>query len=363
MTNNALAALGWSDFFERQRAQGDFDGLIFARVWQEHRGEYRVLSETGDTRAAIPGKFRHEAKGRNDYPAVGDWVACEPRTSSDPLVIRTLLERKSKFSRRAAGTHDIEQIVAANIDWVFVLTSMNRDFNARRLERYLTLSHESGAAPVIVLTKTDLASDEERSRVMAELKAVAGTTPYLTLSLVSGEGIDDIRDYLQPGVTGALLGSSGVGKSSLVNALSTATRMEIGPVGEDDRGRHTTTHRELIVLAEGGILIDTPGMRELQLWGGAEGLLEAYADVEPVATSCRFTNCRHETEPGCAVQAALESGTLPPERWSGYLKLKGELKHELIKTDKAARSAETKKWRTTHKALRSRIKAKRGDDV
>jgi ribosome biogenesis GTPase / thiamine phosphate phosphatase len=322
-----LATLGWDDgwsaAFEEHRAAG----LVPGRVAVQHRGAWDVLSEEGETRARLPGRARRDADSPADLPVVGDWVALEPASGSEAAAIRAVLPRRTKFSRLAA--HDPgsdvtrEQVIAANVDVAFIVASVVDDLSPRRFERYLTLAWESGARPVILLTKADLATDP--GPATAGVAKVAGDVPVHAVSARSGLGLDAVRSYLAPGVTTVLLGPSGVGKSRLVNTLAGEEVMTTGSVRDDGSGRHTTTHRQLVILPGGGIVVDNPGMRELHLWLAADGLEEAFEDVVELEAQCKFGDCRHEGEPGCAVQEALADGRLDPERWRSYRELQQEV--------------------------------------
>ncbi len=319
-----LRDLGWQPFFSQaldDLAEPDF---VPARVARQDRQRYLVFGEAGELVAEVSGKMREAAHARVDFPAVGDWVAVRPRPDEGAATIHALLPRKSRFSRKVAGVTTEEQVVAANVDSVFLVSGLDHDFNLRRIERYLTLAWNSGAVPVIVLNKADLCDDLDGRLVAVE--AVAMGIDILAVSAKAGEGLDALRAYLGRGQTVAFLGSSGVGKSTLVNRLLGEDRMQTAEVREDDgRGRHTTTFRELILVPGGGVMIDTPGMRELQLWADEESLHAAFADVEALAADCRFRDCAHDTEPGCAVRAALATGDLDAGRFHSYLKLSKEL--------------------------------------
>lgn len=319
-----LATLGWDDGWSAAFEQHDAAGLVPGRVVVPHRGAYDVVTAEGETRARLPGRARRELEAA-DLPVVGDWVALDPRGQAAPEIL-AVLPRRTKFSRRAA--HDPgadvarEQVVAANVDVVFVVASLADDVNLRVLERYLTLVWESGARPVILLTKADLASDPESA--VRDLDGLGDVTVH-AVSVRTGLGLDAIRGYLGPGVTGALLGPSGVGKSTLVNALVADDLLATGEVARDGSGRHTTTRRELILVPGGGLVVDNPGMRELHLWLADEGLEDAFEDIVELAARCRFSDCRHEGEPGCAVTEAIAAGTLDPERLASYRELEREL--------------------------------------
>jgi ribosome biogenesis GTPase len=322
-----LAALGWdAAWAEAFRAFGE-EGLAPARVAIQHRGAYDVLHADGEARAHVSGKLRHEAGCPADLPVVGDWVAVDLEPSGSPT-IQAVLPRRTQFSRRAAhdpGATGVarEQVIAANVDVVFVVASLADRPDARLLERFLTLAWESGARPAILLTKADLEPDAES--VAAELSAIGGDVPVHVVSARTGLGLDAVRSQLGPGVTGALLGPSGVGKSTLVNALVGEEMLATGGMRADGSGRHTTTRRQLARLTDGSLLVDNPGMREVHLWLADDGLEAAFADVVQLEAACRFRDCRHESEPGCAVQSALADGRLASERWQSYLGLEREL--------------------------------------
>jgi ribosome biogenesis GTPase len=294
------------------------------RVGTEHRGAYVLLTEDGEQWAVPTGRLRLEHReGRGDLPAVGDWVAYTLPESSDRAVVSAVLPRRTAISRKTALNETKEQVLAANVDLVFLTTAIPDDLNLRRLERYLATAWESGARPVIVLTKADLADDVDAA--VASVEGIAAGVPVHAVAVLVGKGLDELRAHLDGNPTIVLLGSSGVGKSTIVNALLGTDTIETQEIRKDGRGRHTTTRRELFLLPDGGIVIDTPGIRELQLWDAGEGLDEAFEDVETFAERCRFSDCSHEHEPGCAVRAAIEAGELPAERLASYLKLQREL--------------------------------------
>lgn len=329
----SLQDLGWDDGFAA--AFEPHDNCIPARVSAQHRGGYDVLTERGELRVRLAGRLRHEAASAADLPAVGDWVALREET------VHAVLPRRSAFTRKAAWSPTEAQVLAANLDTVFVVSGLDGDFNLRRLERYLTLAWESGATPALVLTKADLCEDVGGSLLEAE--QVAFGVPAHVVSNVTGEGLDELSPYLAPAKTVALLGSSGVGKSTLANRLLGAELQATKEIAEDGRGRHTTTSRQLLRLPGGALLVDTPGLREIQLWDADEGIEEAFADVDELAAGCRFNDCAHRREPGCAVQAAIDEGRLPRERLQSYRALQRELARLARKQDARLRSEERKK--------------------
>lgn len=294
---------------------------VRARVVSQEKGSYKLSCELGVKLAAVSGKFRYEALTVSSYPAVGDFVLAEWPEDDSPAVIRSLFPRKSCFLRKAAGSAKQEQVVAANIDTVFLCMSLNQNFNLRRLERYLSITYDSGAEPVVVLTKADLCPRVEEK--IAQVRNAAPDAEILSVSSLTGD-FEAVLPYIQSGKTVAFLGSSGVGKSTLINRLTGAETMATGEIGNEDKGRHTTTHRELIALANGAFLIDTPGMRELGLWDSEDGIDTAFRDIEALSRACKFSNCTHTKEPGCAIQAALKDGTLEQARWDSFRKLKNE---------------------------------------
>nr|WP_263328525.1 ribosome small subunit-dependent GTPase A [Neobacillus sp. Marseille-Q6967] len=331
--------------------------MIIGRVALEHKRMYRVWTEQGELLCEVSGKFSFEAISREDYPAVGDWVVIKPRAVEGKGTIYSVLPRFSKFSRKSAGRTTEEQIVAANVDTVFLVNSLNEDLNLRRLERYLLLTWESGANPVIVLSKADLCKNIEEK--IAEVESITfGGVPVIAISAETMNGFDRLTDYLEPGKTIALLGSSGVGKSTLTNRLLGEEKQLVQEIRLGaDKGRHTTTHRELIQLPNGCVLMDTPGMRELQIWESSKGLSETFADIDQLSGTCRFRDCQHEDEPGCAVAAAIESGTLEPERLTSYFKLQKELSYIERKHDKRAQSDEKKHWKNINKQMKHKKKS------
>jgi ribosome biogenesis GTPase len=354
----ALAALGWDSTFAAAFAPLAAEGFAPARVAAEHRDRYVVAGPHGaDMSAVLAGRLRHEARSRAELPAVGDWVAVSRASSSGDLTtIHAVLPRRTAFARKVAGDETAAQIVAANVDVAFVVTALPHDLNPRRLERYLALAWESGAMPAVVLTKTDLADDVAGS--IATAQAIAPGVDVIALSSLTGDGVDALERLLHPGRTAVLLGPSGAGKSTLVNRLLGAARLRTAGVRDDGRGRHTTTHRELVRLHGGALLIDTPGMRELQLWEADAGLGAAFADICALATQCRFRDCRHETEPGCAVLAAVDAGRLLAERLEHWRQLQRELAYLARRQDKAAEAEERARTASIHRSARRRIRDK-----
>jgi ribosome biogenesis GTPase len=345
-----LEDLGWGPREAEAFAPHAAQGWEPARVAAEHQHVYTLLTAEAELLARVTGRLRHTAEGRADFPAVGDWVAAKRLPGEEWATIHAILPRRSRFSRKVAGDDAEEQIVAANIDTVFLMMGLDGDYNPRRLERYLTVAWDSGADPVVLLSKADLCDEPDARR--REIEALGA--PVHLVSARTGAGLDAIAVHLKPGRTVALLGSSGVGKSTLVNRLLGEERLRTREVrASDDRGRHATTARELLALPEGALIIDTPGMRELQLWGdSAGGLGTAFADVDELASGCRFGDCGHQSEPGCAVRAAVSEGLLRPERLASYHKLQKELVALAARHDKRFEAEQRRKWRTIHKVAR-----------
>lgn len=349
MDNMNLEPIGWNSFFEEHFQPFAAAGLHPARVALECRRRYQIWSAQGEFSAVLSGRLHHAAVAPPDLPTVGDWVAIQSRP--DKTIIHHVLPRRTKFSRTAAGRSGEEQILAANIDDVFIVHALDLTLNPRRIERYLTLAWQSGANPVVVLSKADLCP--EPAAALAIVSAIAQGAQVHAVSSLAGTGLDTLARYLKPGRTIALLGPSGAGKSTIVNHWYGEEICPIQPVRESDhKGRHTTTQRELILLPSGALILDTPGLRELQLWEGQDGLAEVFADIQDLATSCRFSNCQHSTEPGCAVQLALQQGRLAPARFENYRKLKSELETFQRRQNRRGQPAPKRNWNSASLSTR-----------
>lgn len=330
-----LREWGLDDFIVKQISQSEIPNL--GRIVTEGNKIYKIITEEGLITGEVSGKAIYDASGTDDFPAVGDWVLLDRvDAQSGNAIILKVLQRKSKLSRKVAGKRFDEQIIATNIDTIFITMSVNNDFNIRRLERYLTIVWDSMAVPVILLTKVDLCQNIDSK--MLEIEAASPGVDILTTSAVTGEGIQQITTYLGPGKTVAFVGSSGVGKSSIINYLKGEKIMAVKDLRNDDKGRHTTTHRQLVPMSSGGVIIDTPGMREIQIMDVDTSLDKTFTDVETLAKNCKFNNCQHQSEPGCAIREALEDGTLDRGRWDNYIKMKKEIEYFIRKTDKKAES-------------------------
>jgi len=350
---------GWSDLLRASFAPHVLEGFHPARVIAQHRGLWRVVASDGERNARLSGRFALDAEP-GDHPVVGDWLAVSRPADSDDVIIQAILPRHGIFTRRAVSGGGV-QFIAANVDVMLLVAALNADLNLRRLERYLVATRNSGASPVIVLTKTDLLPDP--ADAISHVAEIAGGAPIVALSALTGDGLEGLKPWLRPGHTAALLGSSGAGKSTLLNALAGAALMDTGAIREsDDRGRHTTTHRELFRLPGGALLVDTPGMREFGVLADDEALDASFADIAELFRSCRFGNCRHSTEPGCAVLAALADGSLSSERWLANRKLQRELDFAARKGDPAAEAARRAHWRQLNKSQRTRKKLRMRDE-
>ncbi|WP_352420078.1 ribosome small subunit-dependent GTPase A [Proteiniborus sp.] len=352
MTNKYnLLDLGWNECFEKGIEQYG-DSYSIGRVAVEYRSLYKVYTEDGEIFASVSGKMINSATGRDDYPAVGDWVILDKNSNqNDRTIIRGILERKSKFSRKVAGNSFDEQIIAANIDIAFICMSLNNNFNLRRLERYITMAWDSGARPVVLLTKADLCKDVDEK--LDQTSGILFGIDVHCISCVSKSGISEVENYLEKGITVAFIGSSGVGKSTIINELLGESRQitqEVSNIGE--KGRHTTTNRELVILPEGGVVIDTPGMRELHILDVSDSIDTAFKDIEGLSLKCKFSDCTHSSEPNCAVKEAISNGTLSKKRYESYVKLKKEAEYTERKLNRKAEIQYKKLAKKFTKSLR-----------
>lgn len=360
----SLESYGWDASWAKRLNAFGKDGLTPARVISGHRSAYRVQTGKEELLSKAAGKLFHKPYTKQDLPVVGDWVALDTSDPHSPAVIKHVLPRQTVFSRKFSGKNEREQVMAANVDIVWIVSTFGADLNLARLERYVTLVLESGAFPVIILAKSDLAENLEEA-----MESVRDRIPGVALHSVSAHsslGLEDLKQYVQDGQTVALLGSSGVGKTTLINHFLGEEIHHTAAVREKDgKGRHTTTHRELILIPSGGLLLDTPGMRELQLWTSSDSLDKSFTDIEELAAECRFSDCKHESEPGCAVNAALESGDLSPERFENYKKLERELSYlgrrsdkDSVRVERDRLKARTKEIRRISQDLKRKVKGK-----
>ena len=351
-----LADMGWDETAAKSfEAFAATPGVEPARVVIEFNHIYRIWAGDGELEAIASGRLKHQAASRSALPAVGDWVVIRRRRDDTRAAIIAVLPRRSWFSRKMAGAVTDEQVVAANVDVVFIVMALDGDFNLRRLERYLLLARESGASPVVLLTKPDLAPNLDAQAT--EVRSVTAELPVHVVSPKRNEGLDRIAAYLTAGRTGALLGSSGVGKSTIINRLVGQDVQKTREVrSADSRGRHTTIHRELVVLPNGGLMIDTPGMRELQLWDVGDAVRETFDDIETLAAGCHFTDCQHRGEPRCAVKDAVAEGRIDAARLESYLRLQDELAFLARQQDERAQLDEKRRSRKTTTSRRPRRK-------
>ena len=353
-----LATYGWNSYFAQHLGADD---CIPVRVLSEQRGRYWAVSASGELPVELSGRLRFDAAGPHELPAVGDWLAV--RLSSDGrmgLAVR-VLPRKSVIARGTVGRPTQEQILAANVDTAFLVTTVDRDFNPRRMERYLSMIWNGGARPVILINKVDLCP--EHAGLMAQASLAFPGVDIHALSALHGRGLDTLREYLKPARTSVMLGSSGVGKSTLLNRLIGQDLQKLGEIRTaDQRGRHTTSSRQMFLLPNGGLLIDTPGLRELRLWDAAPGLSRTFADIEALSARCRFRDCRHTDEPGCAVLEAVREDRLDRSHYDNYLKLLKEQDYQNRREDPAMKANAKRRWKSAHKDLRFIQKLKRGEE-
>jgi ribosome biogenesis GTPase / thiamine phosphate phosphatase len=351
----ALEALGWDAAWASELERLGDHNLIPGRIAAQHRGAYVLWTERGELRAEVSGRLRYALAPVHGLPTVGDWVGAAADPSSDRAVVHAVLPRRSSFARKEALKEAVAQTLAANVDTAFLVNGLDDDFSVRRLERYLTAAWESGATPVVVLTKADLHDDP--SRLVLEVEQVAVGADVLVVSNVTGDGVDSLAPHLLPGSTAVLLGSSGVGKSSLLNRLAGRELMRTAALAADGTGRHTTTHRELIRLPDGALVIDTPGLRELQLWEG--DLDSSFGDVEELSANCRFNDCSHTHEPGCDVLAAVDDGRLELDRLRSWRKLQRELTAIAARKDRRLHAELKRRWQQQMREGKARAIEKR----
>ena len=359
-SSEALKKWGWNSYFEALWNEGERENAEPARVIEQQRKYWRIAGVFGEGWAEPSGKLRLATDEAAEWPAVGDWVAAEAGNGKSNAVIQEVLPRRSRFVRKTPGKKVAEQVIAANVDTALLVTALDGDYNPRRVERYLAQCWESGARPVVVLNKADACMDAHRKA--AEIARIALGTAVCVVSAKTGQGMEELKPFLNSGDTLVLLGSSGVGKSTIANRLAGEVLQETQPVREEDsRGRHTTSSRTLMALPGGALLMDTPGLRELQLWDADEGVAETFEDIDALAAQCRFTDCGHHGEPGCAVQAAMSAGTLDDARLENWRKLLREQEFLRRKTDPAARLEEKVKIKRMFRGIRQMYKNKDSD--
>ncbi|MFA5880471.1 MAG: ribosome small subunit-dependent GTPase A [Candidatus Margulisiibacteriota bacterium] len=346
-----LENLGWDHFFEKHFAQYQVLGYRPLRIIRENRLKYLAIGDQGEFKCEVTGKFRNKAGGKGNYPAVGDWVAVKMCPNEAKAMIHQVLPKKSAFIRKVAGTITEEQVVASNIDVVFIVCGLDLNYNLRRIERYLALAWESGAQPVVLLNKADIC--EKLDQYKSEVESIAVGVSIYTISATQNQGLEIINTYVQMGKTAVFLGSSGVGKSTIINSLLAFEQFRINDVSElGSRGRHTTTFRQLVFLPNGGMLIDTPGMREVQVWGEDVGLKQVFDDIEQLATQCKFRDCQHQNEISCAVLKAKEAGTIDQNRYNSYMKLKSEFSYLEARQIMKPNALEKTRWKKISKQIK-----------
>lgn len=352
-----LSVYGFNTFFVSRFRENALDGHIPGRVAIQNKNNYLVYTEHGELNAEVSGKFMFDAEDKEDYPAVGDWVVLRPILDEQKAIIDKVLPRQTVYSRKEAGGRTEKQILASNIDTAFLMTSLNHDFNLRRLERYMILSLESGTKPVIVLSKADICEDIDTK--IKDTEQIADGIPIHVLSSITHRGIEELKHYFEGNKTVGVMGSSGVGKSTFTNVLLGDGKLKtLETSSYKDKGHHATTRRELILLPSGGLIMDTPGMRELQLWEGEEGIENVFDDIENLISDCKFSDCKHENEPGCAVREAIYNGELDKKRFESYMKIKREVRYFEFRKDHKANLAEKKKWKKIHKQAKENYKMK-----
>lgn len=347
-----LNSLGWNDFFDNSFKNFDSNTYKCGRISAENKTNYSVLTGSGEIIGEVSGRYLFETERQSDLPKVGDWVVITLFNNNELAVIHQTLPRRTKISRKSADRKTDEQIIAANVDIAFIVQSLDDNFNINRLERYLSVVYQGGVKPVVILNKTDLRNDvEEKVKLVKERTGIENP---VSVSALNRDGLDAITSMIKPGLTIVFIGSSGVGKSTLINALLGYDRFATNEVREQDsRGKHTTTRREMVLMPSGGILIDTPGMRELSLWNADNGLAQTFSEFDDYSESCKYSDCTHTHEIGCAVLSALEKGFIPKERYENYLKLRKELKYLESKQNISAQIEEKRKWKIIHKELKN----------
>ena len=353
-----LKNLCFDALVEKHLEKCQLETFSIGRICTEYKENYKLFSEYGELTASISGKFRNNCRTREDFPAVGDWVLFDLIAGENKAIIQEILPRKSKFSRKVAGQQTQEQIIASNVDFAFIVCALNYDFNLRRIERYLSLIWQSGATPVVVLTKTDLCSDVQGK--ISEVENIAFGVDVNAISNVSADGIEILQKYFIDNKTVVLLGSSGVGKSYLINNISKAEIMKVNVLRNGlEKGRHTTTHKQMIILPDGGLIIDTPGIRELQLWDADDGISQTFSDIEDLAKNCKFGDCTHSNEPNCAIRKAIKDGILDSSRLENYLKVQKEQEYLTSRQSQSAAKVERDKWKAIHKQIKNLTKGEK----